>query len=149
MTDRDRLACHLHRDGNHRFKSFCPSHALYGSLPRHSHKPATPQKTDDYKTWMSAVRRKLYAPVKGSIRTTARTPTAWAKRWTVRMDGVPLPLSMGEKNCTLSALSTISSRTRLPSTARIRMLASRTIALSLIFIWMRSSWAPLHLDAPI
>jgi len=31
---------------------------------------------------------------KGSIRTTARAPTAWAKRWTVRMDGVPLQLSM-------------------------------------------------------
>jgi hypothetical protein len=35
-----------------------------------------------------------YPAVKGSMRTTARTPTAWAKRWTVRMDGVPLPLSM-------------------------------------------------------
>jgi len=38
--------------------------------------------------------RKLYAAVKGSMRTTARAPTALAKRWTVRMDGVPLPLSM-------------------------------------------------------
>jgi hypothetical protein len=28
------------------------------------------------------------------MRTTARAPTALAKRWTVRMDGVPLPLSM-------------------------------------------------------
>ena len=33
-----------------------------------------------------------YAAVKGSMRTTARAPTALAKRWTVRMDGVPLPL---------------------------------------------------------
>jgi len=38
--------------------------------------------------------RKLYAAVKGSMRTTARAPTARANRWTVRMDGVPLPLSM-------------------------------------------------------
>ena len=38
--------------------------------------------------------RKIYAAVKGSMRTTARAPTALAKRWTVRMDGVPLPLSM-------------------------------------------------------
>ena len=30
----------------------------------------------------------------GVWRTTARAPTALAKRWTVRMDGVPLPLSM-------------------------------------------------------
>ena len=28
------------------------------------------------------------------MRTTARAPTALAKRWTVRIDGVPLPLSM-------------------------------------------------------
>ena len=28
------------------------------------------------------------------MRTTAGAPTALAKRWTVRMDGVPLPLSM-------------------------------------------------------
>ncbi len=35
-----------------------------------------------------------HASVKGSMRTTARAPTALAKRWTVRMDGVPLPLSM-------------------------------------------------------
>ncbi len=35
-----------------------------------------------------------HASVKGSIRTTARAPTALAKRCTVRMDGVPLPLSM-------------------------------------------------------
>ena len=28
------------------------------------------------------------------MRTTARAPTALAKPWTVRMDGVPLPLSM-------------------------------------------------------
>ena len=27
------------------------------------------------------------------MRTTARAPTALAKRWTVRMDGEPLPLS--------------------------------------------------------
>jgi len=33
--------------------------------------------------------RKLHAALKGSMRTTARTPKAWAKRWTVRMDGVP------------------------------------------------------------
>jgi hypothetical protein len=33
--------------------------------------------------------RKIYAAVKGSMRTTARAPTALAKRWTVRMDGVP------------------------------------------------------------
>ena len=38
--------------------------------------------------------RKVYAVVKGSMRTTARAPTALAKRWTVRTDGVPLPLSM-------------------------------------------------------
>ena len=38
--------------------------------------------------------QKFHAAVKGSIRTTARAPTALAKRWTVRMDGVPLPLSM-------------------------------------------------------
>ena len=36
----------------------------------------------------------ISAVVKGSMRTTARAPTALAKRWTVRMDGVPLPLSM-------------------------------------------------------
>jgi DNA-binding phage protein len=35
-----------------------------------------------------------HAALKGSMRTTARAPTALAKRWTVRMDGVPLPLSM-------------------------------------------------------
>ncbi|MEY2781815.1 MAG: hypothetical protein RL307_1519 [Pseudomonadota bacterium] len=28
------------------------------------------------------------------MRTTARAPTALAKRWTVRKDGIPLPLSM-------------------------------------------------------
>ena len=28
------------------------------------------------------------------MRTTAHAPTALAKRWTVRIDGVPLPLSM-------------------------------------------------------
>jgi len=33
--------------------------------------------------------RKLHAALKGSMRPTARTPKAWAKRWTVRMDGVP------------------------------------------------------------
>jgi hypothetical protein len=38
--------------------------------------------------------RKIYAAVKGSMLTTARAPKALAKRWTVRMDGVPLPLSM-------------------------------------------------------
>ena len=32
--------------------------------------------------------------VKGSMRTAARAPTALAKRWTVRKDGIPLPLSM-------------------------------------------------------
>ena len=35
-----------------------------------------------------------YAAAKGSMRTAARAPTALAKRWTVRMDGVPLPPSM-------------------------------------------------------
>jgi hypothetical protein len=39
-------------------------------------------------------RQRQIAAVKGSIRTTARAPTALAKRCTVRMDGVPLPLSM-------------------------------------------------------
>jgi hypothetical protein len=37
-------------------------------------------------------KRLLTVAVKGSMRTTARAPTALAKRWTVRMDGVPLPL---------------------------------------------------------
>jgi len=38
--------------------------------------------------------RHLYTAVKGSMRTMARTPTALAKRWTVRMEGMPLALSM-------------------------------------------------------
>ena len=36
----------------------------------------------------------VHAGAKGSIRTTARAPTALAKRFTVRLDGVPLPPSM-------------------------------------------------------
>lgn len=54
----------------------------------------------------------------------------------------PTP-SSGTKNCTVSALPTMSSRTRLPNTARIRMLASRTIALLLMPSRRQVSWACL------
>ena len=36
----------------------------------------------------------------------------------------------------VTALSTISSRTRLPSTARMRMFASKTMALPLMRLWL-------------
>jgi hypothetical protein len=92
---------------------------------------------------MPTLMQKLYAPVKGSMRTTARAPTALAKRWTVRMDGVPLPLSM--RATTLWVVPIRAATTHLVRPAWVRAaISSRTSSNFVhtnvwLFIWLNAT----------